>query len=171
MGHVVNALGRLLGHFRRTPIQQIADHLQTIRNRPMNAKITDKRRLLKIKIKSLAAEARIIHQEERKVKKQYPHGHPLREQMYLHRIREVREECRASLLAYNFIRGRTYAQTEANNHSYGMGQDTFNWSQRLLRASTMVSKYGPPTVTPSEAINGLKAWITESSVVTAVKRA
>lgn len=57
---------------------------------------------LKIKIKSLAAESRIIRQEEKK----WRGGHPMRISLWEHRIKIVRAEARASLLAYGFLRGR-----------------------------------------------------------------
>lgn len=64
------------------------------------------KRFLKVKLKSLAAEAVIIRQEEAKAKGQ------LRNDLHAHRVLVVRSESRATLLAYNFIRGRTYEQTE-----------------------------------------------------------
>jgi hypothetical protein len=63
-------------------------------------------RFLKIKLKSLAAEARIIRLEELRTRGD------LRESLYLHRIMKVRRECRDTHLAYGFLRGRTYLQLE-----------------------------------------------------------
>jgi len=63
---------------------------------------------LKIKQKSLAAESRIIKQEERKWKG----DHPLRASLRQHRIYEVRVHSRSTNLAYGFLRGRTYLQVE-----------------------------------------------------------
>jgi hypothetical protein len=70
--------------------------------------MTDRRTYLKIKIKSLAAEAKIIRKEERKQKGR------LREGLYLHRLLVVRAESRLSQIAYGFIRGRAYSQIEKN---------------------------------------------------------
>ena len=64
---------------------------------------------LKIKIKSLAAEARIIRAEEKK----WPGQHPLRTSLRNHRLHEVRREARHALLAYGFLRGRPRAVVEA----------------------------------------------------------
>lgn len=61
---------------------------------------------LRIKIKSLAAEARIIRAREKKLT-----GLD-REKLHNHRVCEVRHEARNSLLAYAFIRGRSYASQE-----------------------------------------------------------
>lgn len=73
---------------------------------------------LKIKIKSLAAEARIIRHEEKKCLSA-PVGYRLlsdydrQESLYLHRIHVVRAECRHSLLAYGFLRGTPYRKMES----------------------------------------------------------
>lgn len=99
----------------------------------------DSRRLLKIKIKSLAAESQIIRREElglcagkgsgsrrhrRKLREAMPavrqpsestvtNRNHLREELYLHRIGVVRRVARESLMAYGFIRGRSLAQVES----------------------------------------------------------
>jgi hypothetical protein len=66
---------------------------------------------LKIKIKSLAAEARIIRGEERK----WPG--PLRAGLRKHRLRDVRAEARYALLAYGFLRHRPLAAVEGKARS------------------------------------------------------
>jgi hypothetical protein len=64
---------------------------------------------LKIKIKSLAAEAAIIRQEELKW-----HGtSSARFNLHQHRVIDVRRESRAAQLAYGFLRGRAYRVMEA----------------------------------------------------------
>ena len=55
---------------------------------------------MKIKIKSLAAEAVIIRQEERKT------SGDTRTSLHLHRTLDVRREARASLLAYAYLRDK-----------------------------------------------------------------
>ena len=65
---------------------------------------------LKMKIMSLAAEARIIRAEEKK----WPGEHPARHGPHRHRIHEVRAEARHALLAYGFLCGREYRQLEGN---------------------------------------------------------
>jgi hypothetical protein len=63
-------------------------------------------RFLKIKIKSLAAEARIIRREEKRSSGE------LQRQLCEHRRRVVRRAARHNLLAYSFLRGRRYEQLE-----------------------------------------------------------
>lgn len=66
---------------------------------------------LKVKIKSLAAEAKIIRSEERKA------GPVLRYTLAEHRKGIVREVARESLLAYGFLRGLPYSRIETQNSS------------------------------------------------------
>jgi hypothetical protein len=68
----------------------------------------DERLFLKIKIKSLAAEARIIRHHEKKERRT-----EIRDQLVFHRRLVVRRHTRMNLLAYGFIRGRKYRQIEA----------------------------------------------------------
>ena len=63
-------------------------------------------RHLRVKIKSLAAEARIIRAEEVRT-----HGVE-RRSLYEHRIGVVREAARNALLAYAFLRGLEYHRIE-----------------------------------------------------------
>lgn len=67
---------------------------------------------LKVKIMSLAAEARIIRQQTRR----FPGDHPARIGLYDHRTRDVRNESRSALLAYGFLRGRAYSAMEKSCH-------------------------------------------------------
>jgi hypothetical protein len=95
-------------------------------------------RHLKIKIKSLAAEARIIRAEEQKLKRRIRRSKKLRRilrkggtlkgkpltperaeelglevhQLKVHRKSDVREEARHSLLAYGYMRGTPYKNIE-----------------------------------------------------------
>lgn len=70
---------------------------------------------LRIKFKTLAAEARFIRLEENKTKK---YGR-LDEcaSLHNHRTNEVRKEARHSLLAYGFLRGTPYAKIERFSYS------------------------------------------------------
>jgi len=96
-----------------------------------NRPLLDKRQLLKIKVKSLAAEARIIRHEELR-------GGPLRAEMYHHRTTVVRFEARAAHLAYGLIRGRSIAQMEPNPRL------TAECTAGLMdKVRAMVKKYGP----------------------------
>jgi hypothetical protein len=63
---------------------------------------------LKIKIKSLAEESRIIRKEERKCK-----FLSRRESLKAHRTGVVRNEQRLSLLAYAFLKGRPFSSVES----------------------------------------------------------
>lgn len=88
----------------------------------------DRRRLLKVKIKHLAAEAKIIRHEERRTR------HPtLRSNLAEHRRTVVRDAARNALLAYGFIRGRTIDQMESGSRK------PRNWREILRQ----VKKYGP----------------------------
>lgn len=86
----------------------------------------DQRAYLKVKIKSLAEEARIIRKEERASKGEK------REGLYLHRVGVVRRAARHSLLAYGFLRGREYRQIEPKCENAPHWPEVFK----------MVSKYG-----------------------------
>ena len=66
----------------------------------------DGRIKLKVKIKSLACEAKIIRKEEKKAR-----GH-LKACLHYHRITKVREASRYAQLAYGFIRGIAYDRME-----------------------------------------------------------
>ena len=85
---------------------------------------------LKMKICSLAAEAKIIRREEHKWKKRRrPEvSASLRE----HRTGIVRREARHSHLAYGLLRGRTYAMVEQPKSRPA------DWN----RVSGLVAKYG-----------------------------
>lgn len=97
---------------------------------------------LKIKIKSLAAEARIIRHEENK----WPGASDVRTGLHLHRVNEVRREARVALLAYGFIRGRTYQQIESN---------TCPWiAPDWTRVAVLASRYGSAKVTKETLV----AW-------------
>lgn len=65
-------------------------------------------KMLKVKIKSLAEEARIIRLEERRSAP----GGPQQRELHEHRVRDVRSEQRHSLLAYAFIRRVPLAKVE-----------------------------------------------------------
>lgn len=110
---------------------------------------------LKIKIKSLAAEARMIRHEELKfIHHPSRHNtsglivdgsHPTRAALYHHRVDVVRAESRAALLAYGYLRGRTYAQMEAK------ATTPPDWAN----VTRLVSKYGDRV---KAQVDGVKAW-------------
>lgn len=96
-----------------------------------------KTRFLKVKIKALAAEARIIRIEELR-----SHGE-LRSALYKHRVYDVRAEARATQIAYGYLRGRLFIVIEPN------AQTVPDWK----RVEAMVKKYGT-----SEQLTDLAAW-------------
>lgn len=85
----------------------------------------DKRTYLKVKIKSLAEEAKIIRFEERKNK-------VMRRGLEYHRKTVVRSEARNTLIAYAFIRGIPYSRVESK------AKTKPDWE----KVRTMVQKYG-----------------------------
>jgi len=90
------------------------------------------RQFLKVKIKSLAEEARIIRVEERRAngQKRYSTQSQLRE----HRVGIVRFEARHSLLAYQYIRGKAFYSCESKKADVSK----IDW----LRVISMIKKYG-----------------------------
>ena len=64
------------------------------------------RKILKVKVKYLSEEARIIRKEEHRS------WGSVRESLHLHRTQVVRPEARASHIAYGLLRGKTVEQIE-----------------------------------------------------------
>ena len=89
--------------------------------------IVDRREMLRVKLKNLAQEAKLIRREEQRSFGQ------LREELYRHRIDVVRVAARETHLAYGFIRGRAWADMEQNPETFP------NWEA----VRKMVKKYGP----------------------------
>jgi hypothetical protein len=89
--------------------------------------IIDRREMLRVKLKSLAAEAKIIRREEQRT-----HG-VLRNELHTHRQQLIRRASREAHLAYGFIRGRTLVQMETTSRTKP------NWDaiRKMLKA------YGP----------------------------
>jgi hypothetical protein len=112
---------------------------------------------LKIKIKSLAYEAQAIRKEERatvrvrvedgqqppryEIRLKNPRGSSLGDDLYLHRTLDVRNEQRATLIAYGFLRGVPYRAVEPDGRR-GHERGGPNWK----RVWDMVLKYGPYTL-------------------------
>jgi hypothetical protein len=98
---------------------------------------------LKIKLKSLAAEARIIRREEiklrnrarqRRAKGKSVDVSALLDSLREHRVQAVRRETRLTHLAYGFLRGRSYNAMERN----ATALKPSDWT----RVKTMIQKYG-----------------------------
>jgi hypothetical protein len=96
---------------------------------------------LKVKIKSLAAEARIIrHAEEVWRHREHDKGRPTFFGLRSHRIWDVRNEARAAQLAYAYLRGRPYAVVEPTGKDNGGRQSNpIDWQ----RVTKIAAKYGP----------------------------
>lgn len=109
--------------------------------------MNDRRLFLKIKIKSLAAEAVIIRHHERRSL-----DHQIRSALREHRVGVVREECRATHLAYGFIRGKRRRLIEK--------QDVIP-PATIAKAEGMVKRYGRYDA------KAWTAWLTEGTVAPA----
>lgn len=93
----------------------------------INKQIIDRREMLRVKLKSLAEEARIIRREEQKITGR------LRDELHLHRVNEVRKASRDTHIAYGLIRGKTIDQMEPKRYTEP------DWAA----IEKMVKKYGP----------------------------
>lgn len=124
---------------------------------------------LKVKIKSLAEEARIIRKEENKAKYQrrylarkqgseeeYSIANRLFWELRWHREDPVGTESRAALLAYGFLRGRTYRQIEALPQKPKLGKVYYppNWK----RVVDLVHKYGPAKQSREDVVAMVRLW-------------
>lgn len=108
---------------------------------------------LRVKIKSLAAEARIIRQQERQALK----GKKPQMWQYLalreHRRTDVRNEQRCSLLAYAYLRGVPFLKTEHALPASVLREP--NWK----RVRQIVEKFGGPPGRPIECTaEALQEW-------------
>lgn len=109
---------------------------------------------LKIKAKSLAAEARIIREEEIKLKRKSryarerqnveaaTHYERQRQSLYDHRIDIVRWECRATHLARAFMKGYAYADIERNARL-----DAYTKGRLMGRVHKLLTKYHKKSIT------------------------
>lgn len=110
--------------------------------------IIDRREMLKVKIKSLAAESKMIRREEQAqkaansqhrqhigVKVNSYASELILFELHEHRVTVVRPACRLAHLAYGLIRGRTLEQME--NKSQPLTD------QQKKQVKEMIRKYGP----------------------------
>lgn len=93
--------------------------------------LVDRREMLRVKSKSLADEARIIRKEERRSRS------PIREELHWHRVSTVRDEARATHLAYGLIKGKTISQIERPTIRRPRIESLWK------KVQTMITKYGP----------------------------
>ena len=91
--------------------------------------LKDRREMLRVKLKSLAEEARMIRKEECKTNGE------LRAELHMHRIGIVRSEARATHLAYGLIKGRRLEAIEKPKEP----RSPVVWD----RVKKMITKYGP----------------------------
>jgi hypothetical protein len=120
-------------------------------------------KMLKVKVKSLAAEARIIRLEEYRAKGQvrtslltgetdprvYGRDDALRVSLYFHRTKDVRGEQRSALLAYAFLRDVPLCKVEPKRRSDP------DWA----RVHSIVLKFGEGACpTKAELAQKLKDW-------------
>jgi hypothetical protein len=91
--------------------------------------VVDRREILRVKLKCLAEESRILRNEERRT------WGILRAEMQSHRMCAVRREARGACLAYGIIKGLTIDQMEPNRKSEP------DWDA----INKMVERYGPVT--------------------------
>lgn len=105
---------------------------------------------LKVKIKSLAAEARIIRLEEQKALGRKKPDPVLYLSLRYHRTKDVRGEQRASLLAYAFVRGKAYAAAE---------KPAATNPPDMVRVKKLIEKFGGQPYQPYKvADEELTAW-------------
>ena len=115
--------------------------------------VVDRREMLRVKIKSLAEEARIIRKEEKRVLFRKPRtfrgrtvwagtSGPLHIELWYHRVTDVRWHARAAHLAYGLIRGLTRDQMEPKRRP--LENDTDKQADKLLMVEVdrLVKKYG-----------------------------
>jgi hypothetical protein len=87
---------------------------------------------LKIKIKSLACEARIIRKEEQKRKGGYTPNDAILNSLHRHRVIDVRCESRNANLAYAYLNGKSYRSIERICYT----------KPSVAKIARMVGKYG-----------------------------
>lgn len=98
---------------------------------------------LRVKLKTLAAESLIIKREMLKFRT----TNPWYERLHLHRVHDVRDEARATNIAYGFLNGLAYSEIEASCYAEP------KWS----RVADMVKKYGEEG-TAEERVAALIEW-------------
>ena len=120
---------------------------------------------IKVKILSLAAEAKIIRKQEGKAR---AHGNSyLRVGLAEHRRGIVRHEARHAQLAYGFLRGMPYKKMEAKCHpgcepDFGKVKSSIErYIGQRRQTGEEVTEYGwvSPTYEPVEEFNARKAQL------------
>ena len=109
---------------------------------------------LKVKLKSLAEEARIIKKEESK-------NTIWRNELRKHRIQVVKREARLTLFLYGFLRGRKYSDLE-NIKSI----NSLNNVDAFISIGKMLSRYGNNSTEQRELFY---KWCVEAGLNTQIK--
>jgi hypothetical protein len=94
--------------------------------------IHDRREMLRVKLKSLAAEARIIRREEARTRG------AIQSELRWHRTQDVRCEARLSCIAYGLIRGKSTDRLEPRVRP-GNELSESHWKA----IGAMLKKFGP----------------------------
>lgn len=115
----------------------------------------DKRKFLKIKLKSLMAESKIIRKEEGRTRDPF-----LREEMHRHRVLDLRVETRATHLAYAMLRGVPYNRIE-NRQPADRLRSRQTPSIDGKRVAAMLRKYGDPHLSNATG-QTVSTWISET---------
>jgi len=118
---------------------------------------------LKVKIKSLAEEARIIRKEERKAVKK--RDFLLREVLYQHRVYDVRQEARLSQLAYGFLRGRSYSEIEQKTTKPVDWKRVRQLVEKFGRVWDQKESYARSRDKKKQELIELEKWINEACLV------
>lgn len=119
----------------------------------------DQRIYLKIKLKSLAAEAKIIRAEEKKYQDQ-----STKQGLYLHRVLNVRNESRATFIAYGYLRGRKYSQIEPHCRTKLSPANIDRIKSLVKKYSWFILKNEPfnmPSIRKQKFIDDFDNWLKE----------
>lgn len=126
---------------------------------------------LKVKIKSLAAEAKIIRSEERKQKHyikaapEYAHEHrPIRDSLQHHRTGIVRYEQRHSYLAYAFLRGKTRKHCEPT-HKEAYKSMYQNGGVDMKKLHEIICRFWTGTNDTKPSIEQVQRWFDDGNAV------
>ncbi len=101
------------------------------------ARLPSKNVFLRVKIKDLAYEAKLIRIEEERANK--AHNFTLQNQLHEHRIGRVRTAARETILAYMYLRNFPYEAIE-HKDSKSLSTDSIKAIERMCR------KYGSVTM-------------------------
>jgi len=121
---------------------------------------------LKVKSMSLAAEAKIIRNQEKQRAKQLRHAlkhnyekaaeyhDKVRNGLYLHRVKDVRSEARASNIAYGFLRNHKYSEIERFTYTHP------DWAKVEFLALKYAERSSPRYNKPVEEV--FSDWVYEA---------